>query len=96
MRDDEFEWDDAKAARNVAAHAVTFEMARCAFDDAFCVSREDRREAYGEDRHILLGMAAGRLLHVTYTFRGERIRIISARIAEPQEKRRYHEQNAKE
>jgi uncharacterized DUF497 family protein len=96
MKNDEFEWDDAKAARNVQAHSVTFEMARDAFADAFSVSREDRREAYGEDRYILLGMAEGRLFHVTYTFRGERIRIISARFAEPQERRRYHEQNAEE
>ena len=96
MRDDEFEWDEAKAARNVQAHEVTFEMAREAFADALGESREDRREVYGEERYILLGMAAGRLLHVTYTYRGERIRIVSARIAEPSEKRRYHEQNARE
>ena len=58
MRDDEFEWDDAKAATNLASHRVSFEDARLAFDDPFAVEREDRRESYGEERYILLGMVA--------------------------------------
>ena len=33
MLDDEFEWDDRKARRNVQAHGVTFELARLVFDD---------------------------------------------------------------
>ena len=36
-------------------------------------------------------LVAGRMLFVTYTMRGDVIRIISARGAEPHEKRRYHE-----
>ena len=39
MRDDEFEWDDDKAARNFADHGVTFAAARLAFDDPFAVAR---------------------------------------------------------
>jgi uncharacterized DUF497 family protein len=96
MESDDFKWDDAKAASNLRDHRVTFETARQAFADAFSVSREDRRERYGEARFILIGMASGRLLHVAYTHRGERIRIISARLAEPRERRRYYEHNAKE
>jgi len=38
-------------------------------------------------------MAEGRLLFVAYTMRGEKIRIITARKAEPYERRRYHEEN---
>jgi uncharacterized DUF497 family protein len=91
MRDDAFEWDDAKAAANLARHGVGFEMARLAFDDPNAIGRVDSREDYGEERYILLGMANDRLLHVTYTLRGERIRIISVRRPEPQERRRYHE-----
>jgi uncharacterized DUF497 family protein len=93
MQDDDFEWDDGKAARNLRDHKIPFELARLAFADAFCVAKEDRRAPYGEVRHNLLGMVGGRLLHVTYTMRGERIRIISARPAEPRERRRYHEAN---
>jgi uncharacterized DUF497 family protein len=93
MRDDEFEWDDTKAAQNLALHRIRFEVARLAFADPFGVSRQDRRENYGEERYILLGMVDNRLLHVAYTLRGQRVRIISARLAEPREKRRYHEEN---
>jgi uncharacterized protein len=58
------------------------------------VVREDRRQDYGEDRFILLGMVQEHLLVVSYTMRGERVRIISVRLAEPQERRRYHEENS--
>jgi uncharacterized DUF497 family protein len=39
-------------------------------------------------------MVDGRLLFVAYTIRNDTIRIISARGAEPHEKRKYHEDNA--
>ena len=71
-----------------------FEAASAAFSDAFAVVREDRRQNYGEDRFILLGMVQERLLAVSYTMRDERVRIISARFAEPQERRRYHDENS--
>ena len=38
-------------------------------------------------------MVEGCLLFVAYTMQGERIRIISARGAEPHEQRRYSEEN---
>jgi len=54
MQDDEFEWDDGKAATNLRDHKITFEQARLVFNDAFAVEREDRREAYGETRYNLI------------------------------------------
>ena len=42
----------------------------------------------------ILGMVDGRILYVAYTMRNDTIRIISARAAEPYERRRYHEDNA--
>ena len=71
MRDDEFEWDDNKAAANWRAHGISFEVARLAFDDAFAVARDDMREDYGEERYVLLGMVQDRLLSVVYTWREE-------------------------
>jgi uncharacterized protein len=50
-----------------------------------------RREDYGEDRFIIIGMVEGRLL--SDTMRGKTIRIISARGAKPHEQWRYHEDN---
>ena len=45
----------------------------------------DNREDYGEERINLIGMCDGILLHVTYTERGDVIRIVSARQAEKHE-----------
>ncbi len=94
MNDDAFEWDENKAAKNFATHGVTFEMARDVFKDPFAVEWLDERVAYGEDRFVVIGMVENRLLYVAYTMRGELIRIISARGAEPYEKRRYYEENS--
>ena len=94
MKDHDFEWDDEKAARNLARHGVSFEAARLAFDDPFAVVREDRRRDYGENRYVLLGIVENHLLAVVHTQRDARIRIISARLAEPRERRRYHEENS--
>jgi uncharacterized DUF497 family protein len=87
MQDDEFEWDDNKAAANLRDHRIGFEVARQAFDDLFA----DRRKRYGEERCVLSGVVQERLLAVTYTPRGDRVRIISARAAEPFERQLYHE-----
>lgn len=94
MKDDEFEWDDPKAAANYADHGVTFDMARLVFQDPFAIDWLDESEDYGEDRYAIIGMAEGRLLYVAFTMRGPRTRIISARGAEPYERRQYQEDNA--
>jgi uncharacterized DUF497 family protein len=91
MQDDEFEWDDVKAAQNYRVHHVTFETARQALRDPFVLERIDTREDYGEDRYRAIGMVRNRLIHVAFTTRNGRTRIISARKAEPQERREYHE-----
>lgn len=93
MEDDAFEWDDAKAAANAQKHGITFEEARGVFDDPFGLELLDDRESYGEDRYVLIGMTKDRVLVVVYVLRNQRDRIISARRAEPNEKRAYHEQN---
>ena len=93
MTNDDFEWDKAKAAANHAKHGVTFEQAREAFNDPFAIDFVDDREDYGEDRLILFGMVENRLLVVAHILRGDKVRIISAREAEPHERRKYHEEN---
>jgi uncharacterized protein len=92
MRNDEFEWDDAKAAANYARHGITFAMASDVFDDPFAIIELDDA-LYDEDRYSVMGMVENRLLFVAYALRGDRIRIISARQAEPYERRQYHEKN---
>ena len=93
MEDEEFEWDDEKAASNADKHGVTFEQARSVFRDPFAIEFLDDRQDYGEDRYILIGMTETNVLVVVYTERQDRNRIISARKAEANERRYYHEQN---
>jgi hypothetical protein len=93
MIDDEFEWDDAKAASNLEKHGVNFEDARSIFRDPFAVELLDDREDYGEERFILIGMSSTNILVVVHTEHHERNRIISARKAEPNERVFYHEAN---
>jgi uncharacterized DUF497 family protein len=88
-----FEWDRKKAARNLRDHGVTFEEATRVFNDPLSLDDIDEREDYGEERSNMIGVAGGRLLVVTYTLRGGKTRIISARPAEPNERRRYREEN---
>ena len=92
MHDESFEWDDRKAAANWRNHGISFEMAREAFKDSFAVVRVDPHHDGSEERLALLGMVNNRLLFVSNTLRGDRARIISARRAEPHERRRYHNQ----
>jgi uncharacterized DUF497 family protein len=92
MGGDSCEWDEAKAAENYAKHGVPFERAREVFKDPFAIEYEDDRQDYGEQRYVVIGTVDDRLLFVAYTLRGETIRILSARGAEPHERRQYHEE----
>ncbi len=90
----DFEWDDIKAAENVRNHEVSFAQAALAFRDPFAVEWIDLREAYGEERIILLGMTGSQVLTVVYTERAERIRITSARRATKNGQDLYYRANA--
>ena len=90
MQDDDFEWDDDKAAASVAKHGVAFGEARAVFGDMASFTREDSDGAYGEQRFVVVGFAGMRLIAVVYTEREGRIRIISARQASGHEQRQYH------
>ena len=90
----EFEWHDAKAEANLQAHGVSFELAKTVFKDPFAVERLDDREDYGEERFIMIGMAAGGVvLFVAFSEREGRVRIISARRATQNEQDDYFQQN---
>jgi uncharacterized DUF497 family protein len=86
-----------KAETNRKEHKISFEQARDVFKDAMAIDKPDDREEYGEERFNRTGMVEGRVLVVTYTMRtdehsgSEVVRIISARLAERRERRRYHE-----
>jgi uncharacterized protein len=91
-----FEWDPEKARSNLRKHGISFETATFAFDDPYSITEIDRIEG-GEYRWQTIGMAFGvSLLLVAHTVEDEDvevIRIISARRAEPSERRKYEQQD---
>ena len=86
-----FEWDEEKAAANVAKHGIRFDYAARVFLDPYRIEMPDDREEYGEVRYKTIGMVDNRVLVVVYTIRNGHIRLISARRAEQYEQRQYHE-----
>ena len=86
----EFEWDENKNRDNIRRRGIDFYDASRIFRDPYYIEEEDTRQDYGEQRFNVIGQVNGQTLFVTYTSRGEKIRIISARRAEPYERRKYH------
>jgi uncharacterized DUF497 family protein len=87
----ECEWDPAKARANLKKHGIRFADAVVALEDDSALTIEEI-VASGERRWVTLGMdARARLLVVVYTWRGDRLRLISARQAAPAERRHYEE-----
>jgi uncharacterized DUF497 family protein len=82
------EWDWEKAQANQKKHGVAFAEAVSALEDEYALTIEDENPQ--ERRFITLGIeSSGRLLLVVYTYRGETIRIISARRATAREHKEY-------
>jgi uncharacterized protein len=102
----EFKWDPEKAASNLRKHRVSFETAARVFADPFALAEQDRFE-HGEHRWQTIGLVDGHVvLTVAHTLaqasaqspgRGgdvECVRIISARRADPKERKRYDQNRA--
>jgi hypothetical protein len=86
----DFEWGAAKEQANRKKHGVDFRTAAKVFLDPYVIEFDDFGAA-DERRFSAIGLVDGRMLFVSYTMRGAVVRIISARGAEPHEKRKYHE-----
>jgi uncharacterized DUF497 family protein len=85
------EWDPAKARLNARKHGVAFADAVAALEDEMAVTMQDPF-AENEQRWVTLGLDPfGRILLVVYTWRGENIRLISARKATQRERRQYED-----
>lgn len=88
----EFEWDDDKGKQNLKKHGVSFEEASTVFGDPHALTIHDPLHSEEEDRFITLGEShRRRLLVVVSTDRGEKVRIISARVATRRERKNYEE-----
>ena len=86
----EFEWDENKNFENIKNHGISFEQAVKAFDDDSAIPFEDvEHSAETETRYALIGMCEIGLVFVSFTFRDENYRIISARKASKKMERMY-------
>jgi hypothetical protein len=89
-----FEWDARKGAANLTKHGIGFEEAITAFDDPFALVAPDVvHSTPEEERRWLIGMADHGVLVVVFTLRhpGDVYRLISARRASREERKRYEE-----
>ena len=87
-----FEWDEKKAAANLRKHGVSFEEAASAFGDPLSLTIPDPEHSGDEERSVLLRMTErDRLVVVAHTEQADTVRLISARLATPAERRDYEE-----
>ena len=87
---DLIEWDRGKAAANLSKHGIDFSDAVTALHDERALTTLDDHP--DEERFVTLGMdALGRFLVVVFAWRGESVRMISARKATRAERRQYAE-----
>ena len=92
----EFEWDAAKAAENLKSHGVAFEEAIAVFADPLAKIIDDPDHSHDERREIIVGHSeTQRLVFVSFTERGPRVRIISARLATKPERYDYEQATKK-
>ncbi len=86
----DFEWDESKAAANLAKHGVSFVEASTVFEDVLSRTISDPLHSDDEERFIILGNSGlQRLLVVVHSYRENTIRIISARVATARERKDY-------
>jgi len=86
-------WDPAKAISNLSKHDVDFQEAATVFRDPLLLVQADMEHSQEEERWIALGKSVKQLLLVVVHTEDEHtIRLISARRAEPRERRRYEQQ----
>jgi uncharacterized DUF497 family protein len=85
-----YEWDARKAEANRKKHGVSFEDAASVFVDPLAVTFSDPDHSAAERREITIGHTIReRLVFVCHCERGDRIRLISARLATRSERDQY-------
>jgi uncharacterized DUF497 family protein len=86
-------WDPVKARRNKEKHGVDFEEAATVFRDPLLLILPEPEYSGEEERWIALGKSISQLLLVVVHTEDERtVRIVSARRAEPRERRQYEQE----
>ena len=90
----QFEWNEEKAVENAKKHQVSFEQGQQIFDDPRAVPYEDlEHSSPDETRYVMIGMSSIGLLFVSFTYRDQAVRLISARRAEKWMVKVYEDEN---
>ena len=95
LRIEGFDWDEGNSRKSVEKHEVSQAEAEQVFFNEPLLIVEDIGHSVWELRLHALGRTdAGRLLHISFTLRGERrlIRVISARTMNRKERLRYEQE----
>jgi len=87
----EFEWDQRKRKANLQKHGIDFTRAIQIFKGDIVQTHDDRKD-YSEKRFIAIGVAKEEVITVVYTWRGDAVRIISARKAGKDEREKYYKE----
>jgi len=86
----DIDWDPDKAESNLRKHGVDFADAVTVMGDERALTIIDDHEQEQEQRFVTIGTdATARVLVVVYVFRGDVVRISSARKATSRERRQY-------
>ena len=91
-----FEWDGGNSRKSVEKHDVSqAETEQIFFNDPLLIVEDTRHSAREVRLHALGRTDAGRLLHVSFTLRGDGrlIRVISARTMHRKERLRYEQES---
>ena len=82
-------WSPEKAKSNFRKHRIHFSDAENVLYDPIALTLEDQ-DVEGEKRYVTVGTdSIGRIVVVVYTYRGDNIRLISARKATSSERKSY-------
>lgn len=84
------DFDPGKDAANIAKHGVSLSVG-VSMDMGVAIVREDRSQAYGEQRFTALGPVGDTIMMMAFTYRDDQLRIISIRRASPRERRYFRD-----
>ena len=85
----EFEWHEDKRVLTLSKHGIDFIDAIRIFDGRPVAHAPSGHP--DEERWVATGKLSRQMVSVVYTYRGDKIRIITARRARKNEQRKYHE-----
>ena len=87
-----YQWNSAKAAANRKKHGISFEDAVTVFLDPLALTFPDPYHSVDERQEITIGHTIRQeLVFVSHCERGDRVRIMSARLATRTERYQYEE-----